>query len=171
MKNILKRLYENLETAGTYPLSNIDINNILNCPIIEFGDFDKFNNINEIIPSSRGAVVLFLRNNKNGIGHWCALIRDDNYIEFFDSYGENLLKGNKSFNKLINGFTYIYNPVQLQNRKSSINTCGFHVIWRLYCFLYKNMNLPHFLKFMNEPKDHDRAVVYYITEIINKHNL
>ena len=43
---------------------------------------------------------------------------------------------------------YIYNIVAYQNKDSRMNTCGCHVVRRLYGLTNDNMSLPDYYQFM-----------------------
>ena len=43
---------------------------------------------------------------------------------------------------------YIYNNVAYQNKDSRVNTCGSHVVQRLYKPKHDNMSLPDYYQFM-----------------------
>lgn len=114
--------------------------------IVGYQDLQYYNNINELL-SPYGAVVV-LYPFKANIGHWVCVFysvnRDGNMaIEFFDPYG---LKVDSEF-KYIDGYSgpnYMarllyhsslpieYNNTKLQQMKEGIDTCGRHVIVRLW---------------------------------------
>lgn len=170
MEIVKKQLYDSLEKAGKYALYSYDIIDTINKPIFQFDDLNKLNNIHELLPRQRDAVTLFVKNNKSNIGHWCALIRYGNTIEFFDSYGENLYK-HFEYQRIMKNYNFISNKYRFQEPKFGINTCGYHCIWRIYCALHKNMNLDQYIEFMKTPKEHDRVVVFYVSQLIERKNL
>ncbi len=48
---------------------------------------------------------------------------------------------------------YIYNNVAYQNKSSRVNTCGSHVMHRLYKLKHDNMSLPDYYQFMKSIQD------------------
>ncbi|MFM7989455.1 MAG: hypothetical protein ACKPKO_60085, partial [Candidatus Fonsibacter sp.] len=71
----------------------------------------------------------------------------------------NLLKSNQ----------YIYNNVKYQYRDGYVNTCGSHVVHKLYRLTRDRMDLQTFHDYMKNIKD-EFGVNYYIivAEFINK---
>lgn len=160
----LTNLYNSLTNAGNYPVSSNDIRNILNTRIVQYNDIKKLRSIEEILPKRKDAVILFLANAGSDIGHWVGLLKYDDVIEFFDSYGKNPPNND------------IYNLVKKSNYRLVINnvryqqlpmTCGFHAMFRIFTMLYKNMNLNDYQNFMRSPADHDRAILFYMSFLIN----
>ena len=164
----MDKLYQDLKNAEKYPLTSIDILNILNVKIYQYDNLNNLNNIFEILPKQKDAVVLFIRNPQGNVGHWASILRYNNTIEFFDSYGIKQFAFGFDYERLMKGFKYIYNSFEFQKNRGNVVTCGFHTIWRIYCLLNKNMNLQQYIEFMREPKDHDKSVIFYVSQIINK---
>lgn len=167
MEKVLNKLYDDLKRAGSYALFDYDLKFILNCRIFQYKDLPNINHVNEILPNRNDAVILFIPNGGGNIGHWCALLKYNNIIEYFDSYGikpknYDLLKNKSS------GYNLIYNKYSYQQAKFTINTCGYHSIFRIYCCLYKNFDLKKYYDFMKTPKDHDRAVVFYVSRLVGR---
>ncbi len=52
---------------------------------------------------------------------------------------------------------YIYNNVAYQSKDSRVNTCGSHVVHRLYRLKNDSMNLPDYYPFMKSTKDQTNA--------------
>ena len=102
-------------------------------------------------------------------GHWTALLRYRDTIEFFDSYGNeptDILRWTpmKRRRELGEDEDYltdmfdrtelpvIYNNVQYQSENHEINTCGDFVCLRLYKFIHNKMTLPQFYRMMKTIK-------------------
>ena len=94
--------------------------------------------------------IVFIATSSPTNGHWELLLKDDNTIYFYDSYGHNMVKllkkvfdthGDNAFGQsfklgkiLMNsGFKCVMNTVQYQKYGNSIETCGYHV---LACYVY-----------------------------------
>ena len=80
----------NLEIIENYSLSDMDIKSILPpANIISYKQLAKYKNINDVFNNS-DIVILFFEEQEehnNEIGHWQLLMKDDDKIIFFDSYG------------------------------------------------------------------------------------
>ena len=89
-------------------------------------------------------------------GHWTALSRYNGIYEHFDSYGNKpdkslewvSLKMRRMLNEatpyltnLLQKKNYIYNNVKYQDRDGYVNTCGSHVVHRLYRLKNDGMDL------------------------------
>ncbi len=64
---------------------------------------------------------------------------------------------------------YIYNNVAYQNKDSRVNTCGSHVVHRLYRLKNDNMSLPDYYQCMQSLKDqtnvgHDVIVAEFVNK-------
>jgi hypothetical protein len=145
------------------PYSNKDIEKILagvlNCAslkIYEMDDLHKYN-ISEFLNSSNNFIVIFNKPSSGNIGHWtCAIIRNDNTIEYFDSFGNKSPYKNTKFKRYFrkHGFTIIENKKKLQLIDS--NVCGKHIILRI---LARHKNLEGYLKiFKNKELNPDEIV-------------
>ena len=138
-----------------------DLNNIHNIDEL----FDKKNFIDYVI-------LLYL--DEENSGHWVALLKYDDYIEFFDSYGgspeqvynycpkqkrQRLGTDNNRLCQLLNKCPYkvVYNGVKFQeNNKSDydVNTCGRHCCFRVINLLGKGYILPQYIEYMNYAKNY-----------------
>ena len=153
------------------PLTNFDIEKygIKQHNIIKYSELKNFDDISdEILTKNKTYKILLFEYEKNK-GHWVLILRYDNIIEFFNSYGVKHSKDDfmddKELNEYLgqyklfldyllkrevvqNEFKIIYNKVKLQRKSKYINTCGRHVVLRILCLLHFNMNLEQYLKFM-----------------------
>ena len=70
------------------PLSDTDIKSYLgkSTKIIEYKDLKNYNSIDELLPNDKDFCVLLYENEAHS-GHWTAVLKYDNDIELFDSYG------------------------------------------------------------------------------------
>ena len=107
-------------------------------------------------------------------GHWVALLKYNGMCAHVDSHGiqpdkelqwTNLKKRlmlKQATPYLINFLDderYIYNNVRCQETDSAINTCGSHVVNRIYRLKNYNMDLDAYNEFMRELKD-DNGITY-----------
>ena len=128
------------------PISNVDIQNKINCKFILYSDMHKIHNIDELLPKT---VILY---ELAKVGHFCCIF--ENYelgvktINFFDPLGlcvddELNLTSYDRRQRLNHNFTYltrllanqdkpvVYNEHNLQSKKTA--TCGHWVTIRLIC--------------------------------------
>jgi hypothetical protein len=163
MKN---RFY--LNKAQEYALSGQDIKNILNddVNIITYPQLTKYNDINDILTIDKPLIILYLLHSWT-YGHWVALIKHNDRIEFFDSYGIEIddhlnkikdknfkIQSNQDYPHLLkllydSGEKIEFNHTPLQKMKKdnieSVNTCGRHSACRCY---FKWMKLKDYIKFI-----------------------
>ena len=131
------------------PISNFDILEKLkgNTRLIFYEDL---NNIDNIIPLLDKGSLVILYKSKPDYGHWTALVKTPEGIEYFDSYGDKPEYAKKGANRkfLIETSQYTnqlarllleasrvipinFNNHRLQRLSKSIATCGKHVIIRI----------------------------------------
>lgn len=168
----MKDMYEQLRVGGTYPLSGKDIMSVmehLRVKIVDLRSLPKNPpqyELDNLLKNN--AVVLFIPHRNANIGHWTALLYYNNTIEFFDSYGndipdDDVAKPLKEMIKYRNkNIRYVHNTFKFQKKGGDILTCGYHVIWRIYCLIIFKMTLEQYIKFMYSLKDYDRAVVWFV---------
>jgi len=113
-----------------------------------------------------GQWVLFLPNATLPIGHWTLLSKIGDQLEYFDSYGRP--PPNEVLDQIPRTTAVTYNAIPYQKRGGKINTCGFHTLFRAFTQKHMGMDLKQYKDFMKSPKDHDRAVVYYVTNYLDK---
>lgn len=143
-----------MEEAKAYALSDDDIRDLLggSIRITTYPDLDKVQHIDEIF-DKHGRAILFVPQQNEQQGHWTALIKKRNMIEFFDPYGDppeaqkdtiddaQLRKMHMTEPLLAelltnNPYKIIYNKVPLQKLEDDVNTCGRHAVCRLLYHKY-----------------------------------
>lgn len=130
------------------------------------GDYD---NIDDVLGSYGGCIIIFQNESANS-GHWvCLFKKDNNTLEFFDSYGlkpDDELKYSKynlrihnnkpvpHLSHLLDNSNYkiIYNKYKFQKWKHQTNTCGRHVGYRLK---NKHINIEEYKKLLMNNKNYD----------------
>jgi hypothetical protein len=166
----LKEIGEDIEK----PMGDGDIRKYLpNIKIITNKQLNKYNNIEDIFNKKKNIdsiIILFL--DGHNTGHWVALSRYGNVIEFFDSYGNSPQKvynfvpkqirqklgtGHNKLCELLNNTEkqVIYNPVKYQEDNKdfvAINTCGRHCCFRILK-LKKGLSLPQYYELMKKAKE------------------
>jgi hypothetical protein len=136
-------------------LSNIDIVDLLDCKckIVLYPDLYKYKTLDEILGANRTCIVLF--ESQPNYGHWVCIIRRDNDVEFFNSYGgypDDTLKHietkfalkphqNKPYLSMLimkSPYNLFYNEFKFQKEKGDIKTCGRHCVVRAK---HKNLDI------------------------------
>ena len=153
-----------LQQVEAYSLGDDDLATILpNSHIFLYPYLKKVKDIDEIFDDEGRALMLYLTEDKR-TGHWVALCRYPDHIEFFDPYGERpdqelnwLGKGKRVeleedkplLSKLLRekGLPVVYNKHQFQKDGDDIATCGRHSAVRL---LFKDLSLPQYAKMIQE---------------------
>jgi len=157
---------KDLKTLLKTPLGDDDIKKVLgqNTRIIKYGDLDNYTTIDEVL-SINNMVVILVETQINS-GHWICMLKYDNVVEVFDSYGLKIddqlkyvnLKMRKELDQYDHELSFlldrcpykvIYNNVDLQQWSPYINTCGRHVCLRLK---NKNKTLDQYLKWVKSFK-------------------
>ena len=135
--------------------------------IIVYADFDKYTSIIQLLPKSKDFCIILLEQYQN-VGHWIALLRYGNTIEWFDSYGANPYHHLNTISKNTNQylgqhkyelsnildnapskFNIIYNKKRFQKYDEKINTCGKHLILRILMMQDFNYTLKDYIKWMD----------------------
>lgn len=122
----------------------------------------------ELVPNKTGTCILLIETEPN-TGHWVALLKYGNVVEFFNSYGdppgyevalipkeinEELDQSSRDILDILDqeyqrGKEVIYNKVKLQQISRDIGTCGKHCILRGLMLKYYGMGLGQYLKFIS----------------------
>ena len=154
--------------------------------IMTIPELKKYKNIYELMPNKKDYCFL-LYEHKKDYGHWVLIIRNNNNLEYFDSYGgkidgpinwitkeqQNKLDVKPYLTQLINNTPNLsteYNGVDFQNKKNKdISTCGRHCCLRLKTFLNNDFDLDDYIDFMKEIKKKSKlSYDDIVSEIINK---
>ena len=116
------------------------------------------------------------------------LSKYDGKFEHFDSYGlkpdkelewvnvkmrMKLLEKEPYLSNLLKQETYIYNTVKYQQSDIGVNTCGAHVVHRLYRLKTQNMDLDAYHTYMLQLKDdfntsYDVVVAEFVSPFFQK---
>lgn len=158
------------EQLVTIPLTTEDINNIMkklnqNPNIIILSELNAITDINQIFKNNPNIAIIFVATQSEYNGHWQGLIKDDDELYFFDSYGHNFTKLlNKVFSvygKNAWGESYklgsliqnsgffknnkvLMNTIDYQSKSKSDATCGRHVLTLIYFYLLCKENNKEF---------------------------
>jgi len=119
--------------------------------IISYNELEKYTTIDELLPDSKEHLMLLYQTDSESSGHWTCLVRNDDSIYYFDSYGKpidepmkwdtnKVMKTPHLTNIIDNSdkrFKIYENTKQYQKQTFGINTCGRHAI----AFIEFNKNL------------------------------
>ena len=103
-------------------------------------------------------------------GHWAALSKYNGIYEHLRLYTRRRLnQATPYLTNMLKDKEYIYNNVKYQDRDGYVNTCGSHVVHRLYRLKNDGMDLHAYYEFMKSIKD-KFAIDYdiIVAEFINK---
>lgn len=148
-----------IKNFQSHCLSGDDIMNICNneSKIITNSQLSKYRSIEEVLDPFGSAIILYDR--KDGSpGHWSALIKQKDGIEFFCSYGmkmdevTSVIGGKNNLTRLLRGYKYYSNPYKFQRKSSSISSCGRFIGFRI---LLRDMPLNSFAKMLLNNKNYD----------------
>jgi hypothetical protein len=117
-------------------------------------------------------------------GHWVALTRFNNTIEYSDSYGlapdipftwqTSKFKNNKRYlSELLNKtkLSVVYNSIDFQSKRDEqISTCGAFAVFRILTMIELNSNLENNNLLLKTLKDSNPELSYddIVVEYINK---
>ena len=167
------------------PLSDTDIRRILgeDTKVIKYSELAPINSLHELLPRPIEYCVILYEDSPNH-GRWIALSKYNDMFEHFDSYGikpdnelhwinmkkRQMLKEDAPYlSNLLDNEKYIYNRVRYQETDSTVNTCGSHVVHRIYRLKHNNMDLEAYTEFMRSLK-HDYGITYdmIVAEFIDR---
>jgi hypothetical protein len=145
-------------------LSNSDIIKLLDgkTSIVLYPDLHKYSSIDELLGEYQNCIVLY--ESRKGYGHWTAMIKKGDAIEFFNSYGgevdaslelinpEFRVKSNQvePYLKMLmydSPYELNYNEFRFQKKGRNIRTCGRHCIVRVLC---RDMNIYQYKDFLDQ---------------------
>ena len=146
---------EDLKRVEDYSLSDADIRKCLGATsIFPYPQLKQMNSIHDAFDAKGRCMMLILTTGPTE-GHWIAMLKRPDHIEYFDPYGhkpdaekrilpkarlEQLGEAENTLTALLkgSGMPVIYNTHGFQKVGASMNTCGRHCITRL---LYSRLPL------------------------------
>ena len=150
-------------------LSDSDIRRILGheTKIIKYSELAQFTDLNELLPNPLDYCIILYEDDVDR-GHWVGLSKYDGKFEHFDSYGlkpdkelawinmkkRRLLQENEPYlSNLLKHEHVVHNTVRYQELDSGVNTCGSHVVHRLFRLKNQKMDLDAYHSFMQSLKE------------------
>jgi len=174
----------NNENSISYMVSDTDLKNKIQipCKVIQLPELNNCNDIIDYLPSDLCCLVMLVETKPHS-GHWTNLIRDNNNLIYFDSYGvkpdgelvnisdheKQLLDEKPILTYLLDqakddGFRVSYNKTQFQQYGNGINTCGKWVTTIANSYA-SGVNLPQYTKMLKQRK---KATGLSFDEIVNQ---
>jgi len=149
------------------PLSDDDIDKYFDghkTEIMKYHELENYNSIDELLPKPFDYKIILIET-KHNRGHWVLLMKRDNTIEYFNSYGVNADIQKNSLNKMMNKMLgqkedfvsrlirkskkkYVINNIPFQNKNPEIATCGRWCIIRILTAEKTGMDLTDFTKYI-----------------------
>ena len=164
-------------------LSDSDIRTILGADtkILKYSELAAVGSLDELLPRLVDYCIILNEESLNR-GHWVALLKYNDMFEHFDRCGVKpdnelqwinmkkrrmLKQATPYLSHLLDDERYIYNRVRYQELDSDVNTCGSHIVSRIYRLKHYNMDLDAYNEFMCELKDdysitHDTIIAKFI---------
>ena len=176
---------EELEEIEETPMGDDSIKRYFpNAKIVTYKELNDINSIEELLPKNKSYFFMLIEDSPNK-GHWVAVNRINNKIEFFDSYGgqpdsqlkwlpmetrEGLGQAEKRLTELFkdSGMKVKYNPVKYHEVSQEIQTCGRHCCLRIKTML-DGKDLDAYYKYMKGLKNskgvsYDEIVSFFISD-------
>jgi len=139
---------------------------------LKYSELKNFNDIDELLPNNKDFKIILIEQEHN-VGHWVCVMKYNDTIEYFNSYGNKVDNDKKFIGKLKNKllrqdedvlsemmekskYKCIYSKKRFQKLNDNINTCGRWCILRIICMKDMDMNLKQFKKFIEDNKETTR---------------
>lgn len=149
------------------PLDDSEIRHYLpEAKILKYSELVKYRDINELLSKPIDYAIILYQDSESS-GHWICLLKYEDVIEYFDSYGFKpdsplywtpcltrrkigvvIPYITRLFNRVSHPQYVIYNPICYQEEKDNINTCGRHCIYRIQKLINDNLDLSEYYKLM-----------------------
>ena len=150
-------------------LSDSDIRKIWgqDTKVIKYSELASLNSLHELLPRLVDYRIITYEDSPIR-GHQVGLIKYNDVFEHVDTYGIKPDKELQRFNmkkrlmlkhatpylsNFLDDERYMYNSVRYQETEGAVNTCGSHVVNRIYRLKHYNMDLDARKEFMRELKN------------------
>ena len=136
------------------PLSGEDLSRMSLVPVKIFKYDDlKGMDINDVLSTGCAFILMQIQSlGPHAVGHWIALIKYEDHIEHFDSYGLTidqelaLTHEERYLSQILEGNRIKQGRSRLQEFKNDVNTCGRHVVCRCNMKQKSYDSYVHFFK-------------------------
>lgn len=136
--------------------------------VIIYSDLANYNTIDELLPKELDYRIILVEF-KPHQGHWVVVLKYNDTIEMFNSYGECVDKQKNGFvSRMMNirlgqgqdyltqlmkksdaKYRLVYNKKKFQKVSPEINTCGRHCALRIICCEKMMMDLSEYTRFID----------------------
>jgi len=158
-----------MKTVKAHPLTDTEMRKILGpTKILTSRDLVNITRPDDLFDRQGRCILLYTPYDPTS-GHWTCLLRKNDHIEFFDSYGEKpdspeyLGDQEPLLTQLLkaSGMPVYYNTRQFQKDRSDVATCGRWVCARLLYFPYSIDKFSSIVdKFKGEPDSFVSGLIY-----------
>ena len=150
------------------PLSDADLKHILGADLklVKYSELANQASLDALLPKPTDYCIILIEEEMDS-GHWVALLKYDNTIEFFDPYGnkwdtelawiprekrQKLGETQKYLSGLLerSNLKRIYSPFHFEKTSKTVNTCGSHCAHRIYRLKHDNMDLDAYYHYIQE---------------------
>lgn len=173
LKDKLEGYGDEVKQIEEDPLDDAELKQLLGNPrILKYDQLKDYSSLEQLLPKRKDYVILLYLDAPNR-GHWTAVIRDDNKVYFFCSYGSQVdeplswvdcqtrMKLGVAvpfLTRLFNNdekFDKYYSPAKYQNDDDTdINTCGRYIVLLLKEMKKNpNYNMEDFYKYLTKIKN------------------
>jgi hypothetical protein len=162
MRGLLSKIIVKDES---YSLTGSDIQSLIGYQPITYNQLENIDSVDQLFSQyGRNDSVVILYLDSWNSGHYTSLYRENNVIQFFDSYGfapDRELQyvsfyidqgGSPHLTRILNnarqeGYTIDHNIYDLQKKDRSITTCG---IWCITRLKFRNLSHEQFYRLFTE---------------------
>jgi hypothetical protein len=173
-----------MENQLSYEVSDKDLKNRIHSPfkLVLYPDLGNYQNITDILPNEFSTLIILLEAGSGN--HWTCLIRRNNILTYFDSYGKKpdgefylipkatqiqLHEQGHYLSVLLNqakksGFKVQYNKTDFQSHADGVNDCG---KW-IYMFIEASISGLNLNQFQNSIKQTKKQTGKSYDQICNE---
>ena len=157
------------------PLSDADLKHILGADLklVKYSELASEASLDALLPDPKDYCIILIEEEMDS-GHWVALLKYNNTIEFFDPYGnkwdtelawiprekrQQLGETQKYLSGLLDrtDLKRIYSHYHFEKTAKTVNTCGSHCAHRIYRLKHDNMDLYDYYDYMSAAETKFRA--------------
>ena len=162
---------ESIVSRISKPMTDLDLEQYVGVKpkdIIKYSELKNYKSMTDLLPKDKSFRIILIEDKFNS-GHFVAILRYGDTVEFFNSYGgkpdddwkfinrmirvilgENTNELTRLFKKATDkGFKTVYNTTRLQKLSNNIQTCGRWCVLRIE-LMKAGYNLPEFDHFVKD---------------------